>query len=165
MLPFDDESFAIGNEIVEMEIGRITKGSETIRLQPKARGVLELLNKVWNGCAVTENVIPQCISTLRSAFAGDSSVSIETIPTIGYRLLATIRPIERSLIHKTDQFDPTTKPSSRGPQSEGAHTGSITRPMPSQLPPPWTSWKVMVVVFVIAVIVRILLFGHSAHLH
>lgn len=165
--------------MVEIGTGRITKGSQTIRLQPKARRVLELLverqgkvvtkkellNKVWNGCAVTQNVIPQCISALRSAFADDSSVSIETIPTIGYRLLATIRPVERSLTYKTDQFNPLTEPSSRRPQSGDTHANSITRPMPSRFPYPWISWKGMGAVFVIVVIVRILLFGHSSHLH
>jgi DNA-binding winged helix-turn-helix (wHTH) protein len=77
-----------------------------MRLEPKAVWVLqalarrageivtrqELYEEVWRGRPVTDEVLSRCISLLRGAL-GDSPKSpayIQTIPRVGYRLVATI---------------------------------------------------------------------------
>lgn len=83
---------------------------EPIRLKPKAMAVLlelarqpgitvsrdELLDRVWENTYITPGVVGHAITALRRAF-GDQLAQptyIETIPRIGYRLIAPVQRIE-----------------------------------------------------------------------
>jgi len=103
-----EENFHLGNWLVEPSTGRLINGSREARLEPKVMQVLVFLSKrtgrtvsrddliehVWNGTIVSEDAVNRCISRLRRQFQSDSSVSIETLPKIGYRLITPVRPAE-----------------------------------------------------------------------
>ncbi len=100
-----ERSFHIGRWLVEPSIGRLRDGTREARFEPKVMQVLvflgrragrtvsrdDLIEGVWNGTVVSEDAINRCISRLRRTFNGDPSVRIETLPKIGYRLLADVR--------------------------------------------------------------------------
>lgn len=86
---------------------QVASGGQTTRLKPKAMGVLlalarspgitlsrdELLDEVWGSAHVTPGVVAHAVTALRRAF-GDSveqPTYIETIPRIGYRLVAPVQ--------------------------------------------------------------------------
>jgi TolB-like protein/DNA-binding winged helix-turn-helix (wHTH) protein/Tfp pilus assembly protein PilF len=86
----------------------VGSGGET-RIEPKVMAVLELLastprevvtrsellNTVWAGTVVTEEVLTRCVSELRSVLrdSRESPTYIQTVPKSGYRLLVTPEPI------------------------------------------------------------------------
>ena len=56
----------------------------------------EFIRDVWMGRVVSDEVLSRCISILRSTFddhAHDPRV-IQTIPKVGYRLIASVQPLE-----------------------------------------------------------------------
>ncbi len=99
---------------------QVASGGQTTRLKPKAMGVLlalarspgvtlsrdELLDEVWGSAHVTPGVVAHAVTALRRAF-GDSveqPTYIETIPRIGYRLVAAVQvlaPGESTDAHAT----------------------------------------------------------------
>src|SRR5262249_48344945 len=63
----------------------------------------ELIEKIWNGTAVTDNALVQCIADIRKALGDDSRNPrlIKTIPKLGYRFIAQVEefyPEETALI-------------------------------------------------------------------
>ena len=100
--------FHLGPWAVEPTSRRIRLGGQSHRLSPKAMRVLEclarspgavvsrraLLDEVWSGVVVGEEVLTHSIAELRRHL-GDSSRSpsyIETVHKAGYRLLADVTP-------------------------------------------------------------------------
>lgn len=104
---------------------RISKAGETLRLEPRTMAVLaflagrpgqavtreELEREVWQGMVVGYDALSNAIAKLRKAFGDDpkNPQVIETIPKVGYRLIApvsvlepaTVAPtIDRSLVRK-----------------------------------------------------------------
>jgi DNA-binding winged helix-turn-helix (wHTH) protein len=89
--------------VVDTRSGDVTGGPAPSRLQPKTLEVFlclaeqapqvatkkEIFERVWPQTAVSENVLAQAISDLRRAF-GESPGDpvIETVPKVGYRLVA-----------------------------------------------------------------------------
>lgn len=96
-------------EISEREF-RLVKAGETRPVEPKAFRVLlfllrnrgrlvtkdEIVDAVWNDCAVSDNSLARSIATLRRLLGDDSHVPryIETVPTIGYRFLRPVQVID-----------------------------------------------------------------------
>lgn len=95
--------FHLGDCLVDPATRRVCRGDEIVRLSPKAMAVLgvlyeaggdvlsraELLEEVWKGVTVGEEVLTHAIAELRRAL-GDSSRQpryIETVHKSGYRLL------------------------------------------------------------------------------
>ena len=88
--------------------GTLTRGEDVARLEPKVMGVLvclarnagevvkrdELLEQVWPGVVVQEEVLNRSISLLRSSLKDERREPrfIQTVPRIGYRLVAPVRP-------------------------------------------------------------------------
>jgi DNA-binding winged helix-turn-helix (wHTH) protein/Tol biopolymer transport system component len=88
----------------------LVKGGETLRVEPKAFRVLlfllrnprrlvtkdEILNAVWNDCAVSDNSLTRSIATLRRLLGDDSREPrfIATVPTVGYRFLCDVTAAE-----------------------------------------------------------------------
>src|SRR5450755_1998393 len=85
---------------------RLSEDGTPVQVEPKALRLLvylienrnrlvrkqELLDKVWPDAMVTENALTRAIVLLRKALNEDSRVPryLETIPTAGYRFIATV---------------------------------------------------------------------------
>ena len=101
------EDFRIEGRLVQTRLNRVVSaGGRVVQVQPKIMDVLvclagragevvtreELLGSVWAGTHVTEHVLARAISELRKVF--DDSAQrprvIETIPKVGYRLIAPV---------------------------------------------------------------------------
>ena len=96
----------VGEHVVDVGALRVVTRPELPRLTGKAVAVLielvrhagstvtrdELLDRVWTGRLPTPDVLNQAIKELRRAFADDRKPPqyIETIPKVGYRLVATV---------------------------------------------------------------------------
>ncbi|MGA9461228.1 MAG: winged helix-turn-helix domain-containing protein [Terracidiphilus sp.] len=88
----------------------LVKGGEPLPVEPKAFRVLlfllrnprrlvtkdEILNAVWNDCAVSDNSLTRSIATLRRLLGDDSREPrfIATVPTVGYRFLCHVTAAE-----------------------------------------------------------------------
>src|SRR5580692_4577513 len=84
----------------------IVKAGELLPVEPKAFRVLlfllrsphrliakdELLDTVWNDCAVSENSLTRSIALLRRLLGDDTREPryISTVPTVGYRFLCEV---------------------------------------------------------------------------
>ena len=91
---------------------RFSEAGEPILVEPKALRLLlclienrsrlvrkqELLDKVWPDAIVTENALTRAIALLRKALNEDSRVPrfIETVPTAGYRFIATVAVLDEN---------------------------------------------------------------------
>ncbi len=100
------EPFYVGRWLIQPWQNRIRGPEKTTRVEPKVMDVLmclarhssevvtrdHLLETVWPGTVVTDDVLTRSISELRKVFDDDPrhpSV-IETIPKTGYRLIAPL---------------------------------------------------------------------------
>ncbi|WP_395682223.1 winged helix-turn-helix domain-containing protein [Dokdonella sp.] len=100
----------VGEQIVDVGALRVATRPELPRLTGKAVAVLielvrhagstvtrdQLLERVWTGRFTTPDVLNQAITELRRALADDSRPPryIETIPRVGYRLIARVQLLE-----------------------------------------------------------------------
>ena len=100
----------IGEHLVDLGALRVLTRPDHPRLTSKAVAVLvelvrqagntvtrdHLLDRVWKGTCPTPDVLTQAIKELRRAFADDQRTPhyIETIPKVGYRLLARVLVLE-----------------------------------------------------------------------
>ncbi len=91
----------------------LVKGGRALSVEPKAFRVLlfllrnpkrlvtkdEILNAVWNDCAVSDNSLTRSIATLRRLLGDDSREPrfIATVPTVGYRFLCDVVAAEESV--------------------------------------------------------------------
>lgn len=105
--PDRTRELTFGPHTVWPESGEIKGPAGKVRVKPKSMEVLqalarrprevcsrrELLNEVWKGAWVGEEILTQAISQLRRAFGDDfrSPDVIETVPRRGYRLLVVPR--------------------------------------------------------------------------
>ncbi|WP_456428920.1 winged helix-turn-helix domain-containing protein [Rhodocaloribacter sp.] len=98
--------FRVGAWVIEPEANRITGAGTSVRVEPKVMRVLlcladrpgetltreALLEAAWPGVVVEENALSRAVSRLRKVLRDDPrrpSV-IETIPKMGYRLIAPV---------------------------------------------------------------------------
>lgn len=103
---FSREDFHIEGRLVRPRLNRIVFGGETVQVQPKIMELLvclarhagevvtraELIGEVWAGAHVTEHALARAVCELRKIF-GDSAQAprvVETIPKVGYRLIAPL---------------------------------------------------------------------------
>jgi Tol biopolymer transport system component/DNA-binding winged helix-turn-helix (wHTH) protein len=100
---------SVGDHVVDFDTLRIVTRDDA-RLTPKAAGVLrqlvrgggrtlsrdELLDEVWKGTCPTPDVLTQAVKDLRRALGDDLNAPrfIETVPRLGYRLVAAARFVE-----------------------------------------------------------------------
>jgi DNA-binding winged helix-turn-helix (wHTH) protein len=91
---------------------RLSEGGTPVQVEPKALRLLvclienrnrlvrkqELLDRVWPDAMVTENALTRAIGLLRKALNDNSQVPrfIETVPTAGYRLIASVTAVEET---------------------------------------------------------------------
>jgi len=134
--------FRIGEWVIHPRVNAMERNGTTTRLEPKVMQVLvtlastagevitreQLRGAVWPDVFVGEDVLIRAISELRHAFADDprSPHVIETIPKVGYRLIAPV--IQGSSGSGKGQHATTA------PISEIAGTASpvLAEPLPSR---------------------------------
>lgn len=142
---------------------------EAIRLKPKAMAVLlelarqpgitvsrdELLNRVWENTYITPGVVGHAITALRRAF-GDQLAQpayIETIPRIGYRLIAPVQRIGSSL----PADDGVDRPA---PLADGdADATGPDRPAPEPVRTKRKFWSIMALALVLAAATGLAIFA------
>jgi DNA-binding winged helix-turn-helix (wHTH) protein len=105
-----DGEFRIGPWLVQPSLNRLSQDGATVHLEPKVMEVLvclaryagdpvpreELIQAVWPGTFVSDDVLKRCISELRRVFEDDAHEPriIETIPKRGYCLLVPVEKVE-----------------------------------------------------------------------
>jgi TolB-like protein/DNA-binding winged helix-turn-helix (wHTH) protein/Flp pilus assembly protein TadD len=101
--------FRLGEWLVRPRLGAVQSNGRTDRIEPKCMQVLvcltnqagevvskeELIRTVWADAFVSDEVLTRAISELRRVFSDDAKQPrlIETIPKIGYRVIAPVRPV------------------------------------------------------------------------
>ena len=97
-----EADFRLGEILVRPSIRQVEAGGETEMLEPRILQVLvalrrragqvvsrdELVETCWEGRAVGDDAIQRCISRLRKLGGAHGAFEIETIPKVGYRLVA-----------------------------------------------------------------------------
>jgi transcriptional activator of cad operon len=105
-----DSSLWIGDWLVNPALDTISRGAETHKLEPRTMRLLvclaqaegrsvsldRLLAEVWTGVVVGSASVYQTVSQLRKLLGDVDSPPryIATLPRKGYRLVATVRPVE-----------------------------------------------------------------------
>lgn len=104
-----DSGFTVGGLwAVRPMLGTLDGPGGTAHLEPKVMAVLKCLaerpgevvtrdqfiERVWSGRIVSDEVLSRCISQLRIRFDDDPHQAryIQTVPKIGYRLVASVEP-------------------------------------------------------------------------
>lgn len=98
----------IGDWHVNPTIGQISRRGESVRLEARIMRLLlclagrpgevvsidRLLDEVWSGVVVTPDSVYQAVTSLRRLLRDDAKQPsyIETVPRLGYRLLAPVSP-------------------------------------------------------------------------
>ena len=123
-----ESGFFMGNQFVRPQAGELSrirplllrhfKGKQNKQhIEPKAMRVLlalatrqgefvsknDLINEVWDGRPVTDDVLTHAIHSLRNALSDDPRDPrfIETRSNVGYRLLAPVRPVRQKTKHRS----------------------------------------------------------------
>ncbi|MCZ2151542.1 MAG: winged helix-turn-helix domain-containing protein [Bryobacterales bacterium] len=97
---------------MDFEKLEIRKDGEALEIEPRSFRVLaylarnanrvvtkeELLQEVWSGAFVTDNALTRVVAQLRKALGDDARQAryIETVPAVGYRFVAEVRPVEQA---------------------------------------------------------------------
>jgi len=105
-------AFQIGPWVAKPSLNTLSLNGKTIHIEPKVMEVLvcladeggetiskeKLLETVWPGTFVTDDVLTRCISELRRVFEDNPKKSrfIQTIPKRGYRLIPPVGLIGQS---------------------------------------------------------------------
>src|SRR5580658_6080658 len=115
----------------------LVKGGKGLPMEPKVFRVLlfllrnpkrlvtkdEILNAVWNDCAVSDNSLTRSIATLRRLLGDDSREPrfIATVPTVGYRFLCDVVAAEENVngfsteeTHLPPEIDTNDRPGTEG---------------------------------------------------
>ena len=104
-----EEDFRVGLWLIEPSLNAVSHNGESIHLAPKVMGVLvclaqhagqsvskeDLLQTVWPDTFVGDDVLKGSISELRRVLEDDARepTIIQTIPKRGYRLVASVQPV------------------------------------------------------------------------
>lgn len=114
-------SFTVGDWLVEPDLNRVSRGSESTSLRHQVMELLvylarhqgsvvstdDLMNDLWAGRVVTDGTLYSCVAELRNALGHDQADYIETIPKKGYRLLAPVSGLDDGPSQTEDTQKPT----------------------------------------------------------
>ena len=105
-----EKGFRLGGWTVRPRRGTVESSERVEHLEPRVMAALlcmarrpgdtvtheEFIREVWNGRIVSDEVLSRCISILRSTFNDPAREPryIQTIPKVGYRLIATVEPAD-----------------------------------------------------------------------
>ena len=108
---------------------RLTAGAEICTLEPKSFRLLqflienrhravpkdEILSVVWEGVAVSDNALTRAVAQIRKALEDDAKEPryIETIPTLGYRFIGSMKAAEEIPAVITPPVTSTARPKIR----------------------------------------------------
>jgi TolB-like protein/DNA-binding winged helix-turn-helix (wHTH) protein/Tfp pilus assembly protein PilF len=114
--------FRIASWRIEPQLNTISRNGTRVRVEPKVMAVLvclaeeapdtvsreRLLQTVWPGIFVSDDVLTRCVSELRRVFEDDARESriIQTIPKRGYRL---VLPVESDDTETAEVAHPVEK--------------------------------------------------------
>jgi transcriptional activator of cad operon len=129
----------IGAWCINPASGQISRNGETARVEVRTMRLLlclaehsgevvsidDLLNHVWSGVFVNQDSVYQAVASLRRLLGDDPKqpTYIETVPRLGYRLVATVSPWADQPISQMG--------SSRASDSEHPATGAPTAHAPT----------------------------------
>lgn len=104
--------FRVGAWLVQPNLNTILDGEREVKLEPKAIEVLvylaqhagkvlpksQIIDEIWSGSFVTEEVLTNSVWELRKALGDDAKnpTYIQTVPRRGYRLIAPVTPVPDS---------------------------------------------------------------------
>jgi len=87
----------------------LRRGRDVIDIEPKSFRLLvhlienrtrvvpkeELMERIWNGAAVTDNSLTRAVAQIRKALGDDARQSrfVETVPTVGYRFIGPVQEL------------------------------------------------------------------------
>lgn len=136
-----ERGFRIGRWDVYPLRNVVSRADASLRLEGKSIQVLmvlarrpgevisrrELLREVWQDRPVSDEVLSRCISLLRSTLGDDPKDPsyIQTIPRVGYRLLAPVSPLG------ADQAPPPSHPKEPPQQDATAAPEPVDPPSPA----------------------------------
>ena len=102
----ESDNFYIAGWRIHSSLNRISRGDESVRLEPRAMATLaclaeragevvtreQLEARVWPSMVIGNDVLSNAITKLRKAFGDDTKKPryIETVPKVGYRLIAEV---------------------------------------------------------------------------
>ena len=100
------DDFVLGDWNVSPKLNRVWRGDKRGSIKHKSMAVLvfladaagevvtrdEIMDAVWPGMAVTDDVLTQSIVEIRKALDDDAKhpTVIETVPRVGFRLIASV---------------------------------------------------------------------------
>lgn len=147
--------FRVGVRLVRPRLNAIEHDETTSHLEPKIMQVLvvlathagdvvtrqQLLEMVWRDVYVGEDVLIRAISELRRAFQDDPRTqhTIQTVPKVGYRLVAPAEAVEQSPREPADSRDEPVENAEVLPEIVES-----VRPSETKRRVPWTRMPVMV---------------------
>ena len=104
--------------------GQISRDGETARVEVRTMrlllclaehagevvGIDDLLKQVWSDVSVTQDSVYQAVASLRRLLGDDPKqpTYIATVPRLGYRMVATVRPWASEREHPAPGSNPTT---------------------------------------------------------
>src|SRR5215470_8095739 len=108
----------IGDWRAYPQSGEISRNGEAIKLEARTMRLLlclaekpgdvvsteELLNRVWPDVFVSQDSVYQAVAALRRVLGDDSKrpAYIETVPRLGYRMVARVEPWTNGVIEDVD---------------------------------------------------------------
>lgn len=111
-------------------------------IEHRERGVTkeELIRGIWQGMAVTDDALVQCIMEIRRALGDDSRHPrfVKTIPKFGYSFIAPVKesPEDSSIIVQTEEI--TSIKLEYEEETDPATSALAVLPAPPALAPPTT---------------------------
>jgi transcriptional activator of cad operon len=124
----------IGDWCVNPTSGQISRDGEAARVEVRTMRLLlclaehagevvsidDLLSQVWSGVFVNQDSVYQAVASLRRLLGDDPKqpTYIETVPRLGYRMVATVSPWEDQSVAQTGAQTKAQTGSSRASDSE-----------------------------------------------
>jgi TolB-like protein/DNA-binding winged helix-turn-helix (wHTH) protein len=153
----------IGDWCVDPAASQISRDRETARVDVRTMRLLlclaehagelvsieDLLNQVWSGVTVSQDSVYQAVASLRRLLGDDprQPTYIETVPRLGYRMVAKVSPWENTSVAPAEASPPlgSEDPSSTAkvPPNPGPHRKiwfALTAGAPLCLAIGFTSW-------------------------
>jgi DNA-binding winged helix-turn-helix (wHTH) protein/tetratricopeptide (TPR) repeat protein len=134
---------AFGPFILDPETGRLLGGGRVVNLAPKPFGTLyhlaqrsghvvpkaELMERIWAGTFVTDDVLVQCVMDIRRALSDTAKAPhyVETLSRRGYRFVAPVRVLSDEEASSVPIAATLTAPAPQGGAAPSGEAGRSRR--------------------------------------